>query len=1075
MSRLARLAVAVVALALVVPLGAATRVRPASGATTSTGSITSSAASAATAATAATASTLPSGSEDDLARTYYHLLLRNTRFQESTWNAEQGTYGIENWDVVGVLGNAVLLRFGTYDASVAGVSHEVLRDHTIRGLEAAVAANRFVDPAHGTWGARIYWDATMEAYLVAAAHLMWADLDDRTRAGVDTILRGEAGYLVDVGAEPGDPDREGGTTNGLRGGYVGDTKLEEMGARTMMLAAADAFLPGDADQAHWREWLNRWTLNMDGLPVADRVNPTVVEGKPVSEWTGAQNIFDTFTSENHGGWNGMYQQSAATYPGRNVVQYLIAGQPVPVSQQTLPSNDEILGVLNQLGTDAGVPAELMVGDRVHFYGRSLIPLTYRAMVTGDRMAARAERMLAARLGPYVEYPPAGMLVKFRRGTGYETEARAEVAMSYLLHYWRAHLAGDVAPVSEQEYFARASKVTDFGDVPGLVNQQSPAALMSAVTKPGYVKFAYLPQHDDWLFDVSAKAPSFLPSVTAVDEHTSRSYTRLRDGVDATATVVRRGDSYAGYTTLPNGSVVYATTGTGDDEGSLRLRNLDMPGVPGLDGARTFTTSTGSTTLAPDGLGGGGTEQLAFVPTQARYVRMTGVQAASQWGYSMYEFEVRGPSSEANLALNQPATASSSYGEASVPAKAVDGDPATRWANSAAERPTMKGWFAVDLGASRTVSRVTIQWQEDAWPISYRIEVSDDGQNWGTVTSVPRWQDVGRSWLNVDGRAGFVVRGSTNPIAVSPTGVALSHGPASGAAGMVVQGFPAQPAEQTARLAAAPQPSGGPAAVRSASSDGYLSLFNLGSVPVDKVALTVPQGGNARTLYLGRQVTTTTGLTYDVGLAAGTAAVQAPRFRLSAPQSGEQVPAGLVAEVVDSHLVRLTNPAGSPAVKMMLTSVSTGERSAVSVPSGRSREVRFRTGVLTPTTDLARDRITYPSSPLPPGMSDPDRAVDADARTAWVPGAGDRRLVVNLGADEDVRGATVRWTSATVPSYAIEVSTDGTTWTRVADTSDGQHARSFAFSASAHYVSVLVGDWHRGQAGLADLSVAGSHP
>ncbi|SDR83925.1 discoidin domain-containing protein [Actinopolymorpha singaporensis] len=1073
MSRLARLVVAVVALALVVPLGGAARVRPAPGATTST--VTTSSAGTSAAGTAGSIdSALPSGSEDDLARTYYQLLLRNTRFQESTWNAEQGTYGIENWDVVGVLGNAVLLRFGSYDPSVAGVSQEVLRDHTIRSLAAAIAANRFVDPAHGTWGARIYWDATMEAYLVAAAHLMWADLDDRTRAGVDTILRGEAGYLVDVGAEPGDPGREGGTTNGLRGGYVGDTKLEEMGARTMMLAAADAFLPGNTDRLRWREWLNRWTLNMDGLPVADRVNPTVIEGRPVSEWAGAQNIFDTFTSENHGGWNGMYQQSAATYPGRNVVQYLIAGQPIPASQLTLPNNDEIQGVLDQLGTDAGVPAELMVGDRVHFYGRSLIPLTYRAMVTGDRMAARAERMLADRLGPYVEYPPTGMLVKFRRGTGYETEARAEVAMSYLLHFWRAHLAGDVAPVSEREYFARASKVTDFGDVPGLVNQQSPKALMSAVTKPGYVKFAYLPQHDDWLFDVSAKAPSFLPSVTAVDERNSRTYTRLRDGVDASATVVRRGDSYAGYTTLPDGSVVYATTGTGDDEGSLRLRNLDMPGVPGLDGDRTFTASSGSTTLAPDGLGGGGTEQLAFTPTQARYVRMTGVQAASQWGYSMYEFEVRGPSSETNLALNQPATASSSYGEASVPAKAVDGDPATRWANSAAERPTMKGWFAVDLGASRTVSRVTIQWQEDAWPISYRIEVSDDGQNWRTVTSVPRWQDVDGQWLNVDGRAGFVVRGSTNPIAVAPTGVALSHGPADGAAGMVVQGFPAQTPAQTARLAAAPQPSGGPAALRAALNDRYLSLFNLGSSAVDKVGLTVPESGDERTLYLGRQTTTPTGLTYQVGLAAGTAAVQAPRFRLSAVRSGGQAPDGLAAEVVDSHLVRLTNSA-EIAAKVTLTSVATGEQAAVTVPHGQSREVRFESGVRTPTSDLARDRITYPSSPLPPGMSDPDRAVDADARTAWTPGGSDRRLVVNLGVNADVRRATVRWTPAAVPSYAVEVSTDGTTWTRVADASDGQQARSFAFSASARYVSVLVGDWHRGQAALADLSVTGSHP
>ncbi|GAA5011455.1 discoidin domain-containing protein [Actinopolymorpha pittospori] len=1054
MSRAVRLLLAVGVAALVLPLALA---RPAPSA-------------AAAPSPPPTVAALPDGSQDDLARVYYDLLLRNTRFQESTWNEQQGSYGIANWDVVGTLGNAVLLRFGTYDATVAGVSREVLHDHTVRSIQAAVAQNRFVDPETGTWGAYVYWEATAEAYVIAAAHLMWDDLDDDTRAGVDTILRGEAGYLADAGAEPTDPSREGGTTNGLRGGFVSDTKMEEMGARTMMLAAADAYLPDDPANGRWQEWLNRWTLNMDGLPVADQANPTVIAGRPVSEWASAQNIFDTFTSENHGSFNGMYQQSAATYPARNVVHYLIAGRPVPASQRSLPNNDEIFDVLDQFGTDAGVPYEPAIADRAHFYGRSLIPLTYRSMVTGDPMAARAELMLARRLGPYVDYPPAGMLVKFRPGTTYETEARAEVAIAYLLHYWRERLAGDVEPVSEAEYFARASKVTDFGPVPGLVNHQSEKSLMSAVLKPDYVKFPFLPQHDDWLFDVGNKSPSFLPSITRVDSATSRTYTRLREGVDASASVVRRGDSYAGYTTLPDGSVVYATTGTGDDEGSLRLRNLDMPGVPGLDGDRTFTTAAGSTTLSPDGYGAGGTERLTFAPTQARHVRMSGVQAASQWGYSMYEFEVRGPGEDTNLALGRPATASTSYGEASVPAMAVDGDPATRWANSAAERPSMKGWFAVDLGGPRSLSEVTIRWQEDAWPFNYRIEVSDDGQTWRTVASVPRWQTFDGSWLNVDGRAGFVVRGSTNPIAVSPTALALSHGPATGSAGMVVQGFPAQPPARTAQLAAQPQPTGGPASLRAAVSDGYLSLFNLSGTTLAKESLTVPEQGAGRTVYLGRQQTTQAGLSYEVDLPSASAAVQVPRFRLSTSGS----PAGLDVEVLDSQHARLTNVAAGASVNVALTSVGTGERVTVRVPAGQTRDARFRDGVLTPTTDLARDRITYPSSPLPPGMSDPDLAVDADPRTSWSPGAGERRLVVNLGGTHRVSGAVFHWTSPRAPSYVVETSEDGVTWTRAA-TSPAQPGRSqeFHFDADAAYVSVLVGDWHRGQAGVADLQVTGA--
>jgi hypothetical protein len=998
------------------------------------------------------ASALPTGSEDALAEAYYRLLLENTPFQESTWDPELGSYGIENWDVVGVLGNAILLRFGTYDEKVAGVDKATLRAHTVASIAKAAARNRFVDPANGTWGAKIYWDATMEAYLVDAAHLMWDDLDDETRANVDTIIRGEAGYLAEVGANPTDSNREGGTTNGLTGGYLRDTKLEEMGARTMMLSAADAYLADEPGAPSWREWLDRWTLNMAGLPVADQVNPTTISGRPVSEWNTAQNVFDTFTSENHDTWNGMYQQSASAYPGRNIPRYLIAGRPIPQSQLAVPNNDELTDVLNLLGTDAGVPVEHMIGDRAHIYGRSLLPVTYRAMVNGDRLAARAERMLAEKLKPYVAWEPAGRLVKSREGTKYETEARAEVAYAYLLHYWRDHLAGDVRPVSERGYFERSAGVTDFGSVPAHVAHQTANSLAIASTKPAYTKFAFLPNHDDWFVNPIGKSPAFLPSVAAADSATSRTYTAVRDGVDATATVVRRGSSYAGFTTLPDGSVVYATTGTGDDEGYLRLFNLDMPGMAGLDGDRTFTSADGKVTLEPDGYGRGGTETLTFAATKARHLRMVGVQAQSQWGYSMYEFEAYGPGSDVNLALTQPATASSFFGESSTPVKAVDGDQETRWANSAAERPSMKAWWAVDLGSEVEVDRVRIHWQEDAWPINYRIEASSDGETWTTVASVPRWKKLDGDWLNVDGRAGFVVKGSENPIGVAPESIALSQGPAGGADDMVVRAYPAQEPAETARLARDPQPTGGPAGLRAALSGHHLSLFNLSDTAFDKAGLTVQQAGPRRLVYLGSQQLTKSGLTYAVELRPGTAAVEPPRFEVTSEQSLS----GLTIDVHDSQTVEVRG--GDSRTVVRLDSVATGETRTVAVAAGQTVPVSFAKGVPTPTTDLARDRITYPASPLPTGMTDPDRAVDADPKTAWVPGGSDRRMVVNLGTEHAVASVSPRWTSGRTPSYIVEGSTDGVNWQPFAP---GQHAR---------YVAIRIGRWGPDHAGLAELEV-----
>jgi hypothetical protein len=52
-----------------------------------------------------------------------------------------------------------------------------------------------------------------------------------------------------------------------------------------------------------------------------------------------------------------------------------------------------------------------------------------------------------------------------------------------------------------------------------------------------------------------------------------------------------------------------------------------------------TNATTWTTVFATATGNGGTDNDAFTPTAARYVRMTGVTRATSYGYSLYEFEV----------------------------------------------------------------------------------------------------------------------------------------------------------------------------------------------------------------------------------------------------------------------------------------------------------------------------------------------------------------------------------------------------------------------------------------------------
>lgn len=118
----------------------------------------------------------------------------------------------------------------------------------------------------------------------------------------------------------------------------------------------------------------------------------------------------------------------------------------------------------------------MVADREHLYGRDVIPLAFLAQVTGDRGAAWAEAAMAKRLEPYQAYAPEYRLAKFSGEAKYEPEARAEIAISYLLHRWRAAHGGVVAPLSDEEFYAQASGVRDFAEGPGLVVQQTPHGL-----------------------------------------------------------------------------------------------------------------------------------------------------------------------------------------------------------------------------------------------------------------------------------------------------------------------------------------------------------------------------------------------------------------------------------------------------------------------------------------------------------------------------------------------------------------------------------------------------------------------
>ncbi|MEU6977941.1 MULTISPECIES: discoidin domain-containing protein [unclassified Streptomyces] len=104
-----------------------------------------------------------------------------------------------------------------------------------------------------------------------------------------------------------------------------------------------------------------------------------------------------------------------------------------------------------------------------------------------------------------------------------------------------------------------------------------------------------------------------------------------------------------------------------------------------------------------------------------------------------------------LSRGKPATSSSDEDATLVPAKAFDGDPATRWASAEGSDPQ---WLRVDLGAASTVSRVRLSW-EAAYAKAYRVEVSADGATWTALATETAGNGGTDDWTGLAGKGRYL--------------------------------------------------------------------------------------------------------------------------------------------------------------------------------------------------------------------------------------------------------------------------------------------------------------------------------
>jgi hypothetical protein len=190
---------------------------------------------------------------------------------------------------------------------------------------------------------------------------------------------------------------------------------------------------------------------------------------------------------------------------------------------------------------------------------------------------------------------------------------------------------------------------------------------------------------------------------------------------------------ANATTLPNPPAPPGSlTATAVSESRIDLAWTDNAGDEGGFKIERKTSAAGAyAEIATVGANVTGYSNTGLAANAQYFYR---IRAYNTGGHSAYSNEASAiPFSSVNLALNKPATASSTD-SSSTPSRAVDGALSTYWRSGFINSTAPVAWLRVQLSTSSPVpvGRAVVRWYENYFAIEYELQVSNDGASWTTV-------------------------------------------------------------------------------------------------------------------------------------------------------------------------------------------------------------------------------------------------------------------------------------------------------------------------------------------------------
>ncbi|MFF7154606.1 discoidin domain-containing protein [Streptomyces sp. NPDC008139] len=375
-----------------------------------------------------------------------------------------------------------------------------------------------------------------------------------------------------------------------------------------------------------------------------------------------------------------------------------------------------------------------------------------------------------------------------------------------------------------------------------------------------------------------------------------------------------------------------------------------------------------------------------------------------------------------LSQGKTATASSTENAGTPASAAVDGDVGTRWSSAAGDPQ----WLQVDLGASATISSVSLNW-ETAYATAFKIQVSDTGTTWTDAYSTTTGPG-GKQTLSVNASGRYVrmygtARATGYGYSLWEFQVYGSTGAAGGTCGTT------NAALNHPATASSTENAGTPA---SAAVDGNAGT-RWSSAAGDPQWLQVDLGSS--------QAVCKVGLTWE--------AAYATAFKIQVSDNGTTWTDVYSTTTGAGGAQNLTVSGTGRYVRMNGTARATGYGYSLwefqVYTTGGGGTGGGTGGTTTPPTnggggDFSGTVISaykQVSASSYEGGNAPAAALDGRTTTRWSSLSTDNEWIqVDLGNIGKISGIVLNWESAYGKGYHIDVSDNGTAWTPIYTTTNG---------------------------------------